>query len=57
MWHYKGGLFQSNRPVLTGVDAHSSYCFLLEEVEHREDLLAFAELVFDHFEVRSLAKI
>ena len=30
-------LFQSNRPVLTGVDAHSTYCFLLEEVEHRDE--------------------
>ena len=34
---YKGGLFQSNRPVLTGVDAHSTYCFLLEAVEHRDE--------------------
>ncbi len=30
-------LFQGNRPVLTGVDAHSTYCFLLEEVEHRDE--------------------
>lgn len=30
-------LFQSNRPVLTGVDAHSTYCFLLESVEHRDE--------------------
>ena len=30
-------LFQSNRPVLTGIDAHSTYCFLLEEVEHRDE--------------------
>ena len=30
-------LFQSTRPVLTGVDAHSTYCFLLEEVEHRDE--------------------
>ncbi len=28
-------LFHSTRPVLTGVDADSTYCFLLEEVEHR----------------------
>jgi hypothetical protein len=30
-------LFQGNRPVLTGIDAHSTYCFLLEEVEHRDE--------------------
>jgi hypothetical protein len=30
-------LFQSNRPVLTGVDAHSTYCFILESVEHRDE--------------------
>lgn len=30
-------LFQSNQPVLTGVDADSSYCFLLESVEHRDE--------------------
>ncbi len=30
-------LFQGPRPVLTGVDAHSIYCFLLEEVEHRDE--------------------
>jgi hypothetical protein len=30
-------LFQSNQPVLTGVDADSSYCFLLEAVEHRDE--------------------
>jgi hypothetical protein len=30
-------LFQGNRPVLTGVDADSTYCFLLEEVEHRDE--------------------
>ena len=30
-------LFQSNRPVLTGVDADSTYCFLLEEVAHRDE--------------------
>ena len=27
-------LFQGSRPVLTGVDAESTYCFLLEAVEH-----------------------
>ncbi|MEM8831107.1 MAG: hypothetical protein AAGE96_17375 [Cyanobacteria bacterium P01_G01_bin.19] len=30
-------LFHSNRPVLTGVDADSTYCFLLEEVKHRDE--------------------
>ncbi|WP_019506146.1 hypothetical protein [Pleurocapsa sp. PCC 7319] len=30
-------LFQSNRPVLTGVDADSTYCFLLEAVSHRDE--------------------
>ena len=30
-------LFQGNRPVLTGIDARSTYCFLLEEVEHRDE--------------------
>jgi hypothetical protein len=30
-------LFQGNRPVLTGIDAQSTYCFLLEEVEHRDE--------------------
>lgn len=30
-------LFQSNRPVLTGVDADSSYCFLLKAVSHRDE--------------------
>ena len=30
-------LFQSNQPVLTGVDADSTYCFLLEAVEHRDE--------------------
>ena len=30
-------LFQGSRPVLTGVDAHSTYCFLLESVEHRDE--------------------
>ena len=30
-------LFHSTRPVLTGVDADSTYCFLLEAVEHRDE--------------------
>ena len=30
-------IFQGNRPVLTGIDARSTYCFLLEEVEHRDE--------------------
>ena len=30
-------LFQGNRPVLTGIDAQSTYCFLLEEVEYRDE--------------------
>ncbi len=30
-------LFQGSRPVLTGVDADSTYCFLLEEVKHRDE--------------------
>lgn len=30
-------LFHSNQPVLTGVDADSTYCFLLEAVEHRDE--------------------
>ena len=29
--------FKAQRPVLTGVDADSTYCFLLEEVEHRDE--------------------
>ena len=29
-------LFNHSHPVLTGVDTGSSYCFLLEEVEHRD---------------------
>jgi hypothetical protein len=28
-------IFQGNSPVLAGVDARSTYCFLLEEAEHR----------------------
>ncbi len=30
-------LFHSNQPVLTGVDADSTYCFLLEAVSHRDE--------------------
>ena len=30
-------LFQGFRPVLTGVDSDSTYCFLLELVEHRDE--------------------
>ncbi len=30
-------LFQGSQPVLTGVDSDSTYCFLLEEVEHRDE--------------------
>ena len=30
-------LFQGPRPILTGVDADSTYCFLLEAVEHRDE--------------------
>ena len=30
-------LFHSNQPVLTGVDSDSTYCFLLELVEHRDE--------------------
>lgn len=30
-------LFHSTRPVLTGVDADSTYCFLLEAVSHRDE--------------------
>jgi hypothetical protein len=30
-------IFQGERPVLAGVDALSTYCFLLEEVEHRDE--------------------
>lgn len=29
-------IFQGNQPVLTGVDAHSTYCYLLAEAEHRD---------------------
>ncbi len=30
-------LFHSNRPILTGVDNDSSYCFLLQEAQHRDE--------------------
>lgn len=30
-------IFQSDRPVLVGVDAASTYCYLLEGVEHRDE--------------------
>ena len=30
-------LFHGSRPVLTGVDADSTYCFLLEAVEQRDE--------------------
>ncbi len=30
-------LFHTNQPVLTGVDAFSTYCFLLQAVEHRDE--------------------
>ena len=30
-------IYQSNRPVLVGVDAASTYCYLLKDVEHRDE--------------------
>jgi hypothetical protein len=30
-------IYQSNRPVLVGVDAASTYCYLLQSVEHRDE--------------------
>jgi hypothetical protein len=30
-------IFQSNKPVLVGVDAASTYCYLLKSVEHRDE--------------------
>ena len=30
-------IFQANRPVLVGVDAASTYCYLLQGVEHRDE--------------------
>ena len=30
-------LFHSNHPILTGVDNESSYCFLLQEAQHRDE--------------------
>ena len=29
-------IFQGNQPVLAGVDAHSTYCYLLAEAQHRD---------------------
>ena len=31
------GLFQADKPVLVGVDAASTYCYLLQGVEHRDE--------------------
>ena len=30
-------IFQSDKPVLVGIDAASTYCYLLESVEHRDE--------------------
>ncbi len=30
-------LFHSNLPILTGIDNESSYCFLLQEAQHRDE--------------------
>ena len=30
-------IFQSNKPVLVGVDAASTYCYLLKLVDHRDE--------------------
>jgi hypothetical protein len=30
-------LFQGNQPVLTGIDADSTYCYLLAEAQHRDE--------------------
>ena len=30
-------IYQSNRPVLVGIDAASTYCYLLQSVEHRDE--------------------
>ena len=30
-------IYQANRPVLVGVDAASTYCYLLKSVEHRDE--------------------
>ncbi|MEO1792907.1 MAG: hypothetical protein AAFR25_11895 [Cyanobacteria bacterium J06629_19] len=30
-------IYQANRPVLVGVDAASTYCYLLQSVEHRDE--------------------
>ncbi len=30
-------IFQGKQPVLVGVDAHSTYCYLLSAAEHRDE--------------------
>ena len=30
-------IFQADKPVLVGIDAASTYCYLLEGVEHRDE--------------------
>ncbi|MEO0771078.1 MAG: hypothetical protein AAFY72_16920, partial [Cyanobacteria bacterium J06649_4] len=30
-------IFQANKPVLVGVDAASTYCYLLQNVDHRDE--------------------
>ena len=30
-------IYQSNRPVLVGIDAASTYCYLIQSVEHRDE--------------------
>ncbi|MGA7953558.1 MAG: hypothetical protein WCA07_08555 [Gloeobacterales cyanobacterium] len=30
-------IFQGSQPVLAGVDAASTYCYLLQQVEHRDE--------------------
>ena len=30
-------IYQANKPVLVGVDAASTYCYLLQSVEHRDE--------------------
>ncbi|MEL7143758.1 MAG: hypothetical protein AAGL08_16245, partial [Cyanobacteria bacterium J06573_11] len=30
-------IYQANRPVLVGIDAASTYCYLLQSVEHRDE--------------------
>ena len=49
-------LFQGSRPVLTGVDSDSTYCFLLEAVEHRdEDTWGYYLLEAERNDILSLA--